>query len=140
MHSNRMRTASSLPYRGLYDRDPHGQRPPPHGQRPPGQRPPWTETPHGQRTPVDRDPPGQRPPGQRPSMGRDLPWTEVPRTDNMWFHSSRMHTACSLLYRGSSDRDTWIPGQRPPGQRPRPPCGQTDTCENITFANFVCGR
>ena len=21
-----------------------------------------------------------------------------------------------------------------------PPCGQTDTCENITFANFVCGR
>ena len=22
----------------------------------------------------------------------------------------------------------------------RPPCGQTDTCENITFANFVCGR
>ena len=23
---------------------------------------------------------------------------------------------------------------------PRPPCGQTDTCKNITFANFVCGR
>ena len=27
---------------------------------------------------------------------------------------------------------------------PRPetdtPCGQTDTCENITFANFVCGQ
>ena len=21
-----------------------------------------------------------------------------------------------------------------------PPCGQTDTCENITFANFVYGR
>ena len=21
-----------------------------------------------------------------------------------------------------------------------PPCGQTDTCKNITFANFVCGR
>ena len=21
-----------------------------------------------------------------------------------------------------------------------PPCGQTDTCENITFANFVCER
>ena len=20
------------------------------------------------------------------------------------------------------------------------PCGQTDTCENITFANFVCGQ
>ena len=23
---------------------------------------------------------------------------------------------------------------------PPPPCGQTDTCKNITFANFVCGR
>ena len=22
----------------------------------------------------------------------------------------------------------------------RPPCGQTDTCKNITFANYVCGR
>ena len=21
-----------------------------------------------------------------------------------------------------------------------PPCGQSDTCGNITFANFVCGR
>ena len=37
---------------------------------------------------------------------------------------------------------------RPPGSNharsPRsnhacPPCGQTDTCKNITFANFVCG-
>ena len=25
-------------------------------------------------------------------------------------------------------------------QTPPPPCGQTDTCKNITFANFVCGR
>ena len=24
--------------------------------------------------------------------------------------------------------------------RPPPTCWQTDTCENITFANFVCGR
>ena len=24
--------------------------------------------------------------------------------------------------------------------RTPPPCGQTDTCKNITFANFVCGR
>ena len=23
---------------------------------------------------------------------------------------------------------------------PLPPCGQTDTCKNITFANFFCGR
>ena len=29
-----------------------------------------------------------------------------------------------------------------PPEQPRmpPPCGQTDTCKNITFANFVCGR
>ena len=25
------------------------------------------------------------------------------------------------------------------GQTPPPPRGQTDTCENITFANFICG-
>ena len=56
------------------------------------------------------------------------------------------------------DRDTLMvtdsprqrppPGQRPPlietsqmecppSQRPRHPCGQTNTCENITFANSV---
>ena len=29
----------------------------------------------------------------------------------------------------------------PPGATTHaPPCGQTDTCKNITFANFVCGR
>ena len=28
----------------------------------------------------------------------------------------------------------------PPGPEADTPCGQTDTCENITFANFVCGR
>ena len=27
-----------------------------------------------------------------------------------------------------------------PGTHLPPPCGQTDTCKNITFANFVCGR
>ena len=33
-------------------------------------------------------------------------------------------------------------GMDTPEQRPRTPypCAQTDTCENITFANFVCGR
>ena len=28
----------------------------------------------------------------------------------------------------------------PPSNHVRPPCGQTDTCKNITFANFFCGR
>ena len=56
-------------------------------------------------------------------------------------HSSRMRTARSLPYGWGS------PWQRPPsGHRPPPPTdrditrGQTNTCENITFANFVCGR
>ena len=30
--------------------------------------------------------------------------------------------------------------QTPPGPEADSPCGQTDTCENITFANFVCWR
>ena len=45
------------------------------------------------------------------------------------------------LDRDPFDRDP--PGQRPPwteAETPPPPRGQTDTCENITFANFVCGR
>ena len=44
-----------------------------------------------------------------------------------------------------------LPGLDPPGLDlgtlhplglglDNPPSGQTDTCENITFANFVCGR
>ena len=48
MHSSRMRTARSLPYRGVSLTDPPGQRPP-SGQNPPsGQRPP---------PPVDRQTP-----------------------------------------------------------------------------------
>ena len=31
-------------------------------------------------------------------------------------------------------------GADAPSQEQVPPCGQTDTCKNITFANFVCGR
>ena len=43
MHSSMMRTARSLPYGGLPDKELSRQKIPP-GQRPPGQRPPWTET------------------------------------------------------------------------------------------------
>ena len=57
-------------------------------------------------------------------------------------HSSRMHTVLSLPYGGLPDREP--PGRDPPGQRPpwtdTPPRGQTNTCENITFTNFVDGR
>ena len=86
MNSSRMRTAPSLPYRGVSmtetppDRDPPGQRP--------QDRDPQTETPR--QRPLRLRPPGQRLPRQRP------PWIETP-----W----------------DRDRD--------------PPCGQTDTGENL---------
>ena len=68
----------------------------------------------------------------------ETPWTETTQTETPQTESL-------------SDRDP--PGQRlldrdplqtedPPGQRflrQRPPCGHTNACENITFANFVCG-
>ena len=72
-------------------------------------------------------------------------------------HSCRMRTARFLPYRGVSltqtplDRDPpptetprqrspWIdPPDRDPSETP-PPRGQINTCENITFANLVCGR
>ena len=47
-------------------------------------------------------------------------------------HSSRMRTARSLPYGGG------LPNRDPRGQSPPPPW--TNTCENITFANFLCGR
>ena len=114
--------------------------------RSPQQRPTWTETPgqrpHRKRLP-DIDPPGQRPPGQRPPIQRPLdrtPWTETP-----WVETSldREPPDRGILVRHPPVRDP--PGQRPPDRDPLDrdqdaPCGQTDTCENITFANFVCGR
>ena len=33
----------------------------------------------------------------------------------------------------------WVLPKGPEADTPHP-CGQTDTCENIAFANFVCGR
>ena len=67
MHSSRMLTARSSPYRGFSLTD-----------NPTGQRPPWTETAPGHEDPLDRyhpwtetygqRPPGQRAPGQRPPV------------------------------------------------------------------------
>ena len=62
-----MRTASSLSYGGLPDRDPLDRDPA--GQRLPWTENPYTETPYTE-TPLDSDPqtetPRQRPHGQRP--------------------------------------------------------------------------
>ena len=40
------------------------------------------------------------------------------------------------------DRDPFLDQDPPWTETPRTetPRGQTDTCENITFANFYCGR
>ena len=73
MHSSRMRTASSLPYRGSpRPRHPWTETPPP-DQDTLGQRPPPPD-----RDPLDKDPTGQRPPrqrlpGQRPHGQRPKP-------------------------------------------------------------------
>ena len=82
-------------------------------------------------------------PWQRPPMDRD-PLYRDPRTETTPGH--RPFQAETPQAEIPLDRD-------PPGQRETPwdrdppsrdrdrdmPCGQTDTCENITFANFVCG-
>ena len=60
----------------------------------------------GKRGLHSRHPPRQKPHAQRP------PWTEIPWTET------------------PVDRDP--PVQSPAPDRD-PPCGQTDTCENITF-------
>ena len=78
---------------------------------------PDRDPPSGQRVPPDRDP---LPHEQRPHPPF---WTKSPPdVDPTWTETpSPMDTDPTL------DRDT-------------PPRGQTNTCENITFANFVCGR
>ena len=147
MHSSRMRTARTLPYGGL-----------PPTKTPLRQRPPWTRPP-----PLDRPTPWT----ETHTLHRDLPWAETPWTETLpeshqtetplnrdppWTDT---HTpdgdsplAETLPDRDPPDRDPldrdppWAEthlDRDPPGQIPRPPCRQTDTCENITFANFVCG-
>ena len=65
----------------------------------------------------DRDPPGQRPSGERPPSGQGpTPLTDPP-----------------------TDRDAPLRQRARSTTAPHPTHGQTDSCENITFANFVCG-
>ena len=54
-------------------------------------------------------------------------------------HSSRMRTVgCSGHLLGGGGMSAWgcLPGGLPRGWTP-PPCGQTDTCENITFPQLL---
>ena len=100
MHSSRMRTARSLPYRGGLNRNWMDRDSP--AQRPPLNRDPlWKET------------PGPRCPDRKPQT--ETRWTETP----LWTETPP-----------SEQRPSWT----------ETPCGQTNTYENITFTNFVCGR
>ena len=61
---------------------------------------------------------------------------------NTRMHSSRMHTACCS---GRISCHACPPAMYAPTCHACPLpcmllCGQTDTCENITFTNFVCGQ
>ena len=116
MHSSRMRTSCSLSWGVSMTKTPSRRRPPwteapqieiPLDRNPPDRDPPGQKPPKTEtpldRNPPDRDPRGQRPPGQGPP-GQRLPKTETP------------------------------PGQSPPRtEAETPPCGQTNTCENITY-------
>ena len=115
-HSSRIRTARSLRYGGSP------------WQRPALDRdPPWTET------PLDRDPRTETPLLDRDSPDRDpvtldrdpTPLDRDPRTETPSL------TETSLGQRPCLDRDSpWTETL---------PRGQTNTYENVTFANFVCG-
>ena len=53
-----------------------------------------------------------------------------------------IHNPCHACPPPCMPPDTHTPAMPLPCMPPchNPPCGQTDTCKNITFANFVCGR
>ena len=61
-------------------------------------------------------------------------------------HPPRKNQACPPKKPGTppSGATTHAPQSNDayPPEQPRmpPPCGRTDTCKNITFVNFVCGR
>ena len=67
------------------------------------------------------------PSGQRP------PWTETPQTETPPLDEDHPGQRPPL------DRD-YLERDPPPDRNRDPPVDRQDTCENITFANFVCGR
>ena len=105
MHSSRMRTACTLPYGCLPDRDPPS---------------PWIET------TLDRDTPH----GQRHPLARRTPWIEMGPLDR----DSQTKTPWieTLLDREPLDRD--LPGQRPPVNRITHRCKNISKAANYIFA------
>ena len=85
------------------------------------------------------------PPGSNHAHQTEQPHTPPPPWEQPCMPPGSNYT-CP---RGATTHAPWNKHAHPPEQpcmppksnhaRP-PPCGQTDTCKNITFANFVCGR
>ena len=107
----------------------------PRTRHPPGSRPPWEQThPPGaapwKQTPQTRYPPGSRPP--RP--GTPPPWRPVARHAGILpaMHagiSPPLETCCKACW------NTTCKARH--AEIPPPPCGQTHSCKNITFATSL---
>ena len=136
MHSSRMRTARSL---AVSHRKKHA-RPPiitTHAPLPPG------ATTHA--------PPGatMHTPPEQPCMPPRSNHTCPPGATMHAPPGATMHTPlerpcmpprATTHTPGATTHAPWEQPRTPPCEQPRtPPPGQTDTCKNITFANFVCG-
>ena len=88
-------------------------------------------------------------PGDPPGVGLETPRVLAWRPPKVWaWRSPQMWAWRTPLPTGVGLETPhfWRPARHagiPPASHagiPPPPCGQTDTCKNITFTNFVCGR
>ena len=114
MHSSRMRTARSLTVSRSILRTPPGKKP---------CMPPKNKTTHTPEKPCTPPRKKHACPPEQPRMSPQSNHTCPPRATMHAHPRATMHA----LPQGAT---THAP----------PPCGQTDTCKNITFAKFVCGR
>ena len=147
MHSIRMRTARTLPYGGVPDRDPPGHTPPRQ----------WL---------LNASVRGRVSPSRK-FLDTDVSYIKILLFSSRYFLQMSKLNSLLEATRGSDKKDTSDltircvqklffegetrprtsvfkshPRRRPPwAETPHsPPRGQTNACENITFANFVCGR
>ena len=78
------------------------------------------------------------------------PGMHPPRSNHACPQGATMHAPLGATRYAPQEQPGMAPQSNhacPPGATTHPPeqprmplCGQTDTCKNITFANFVCGR
>ena len=129
MHSSRMRSARSLTVSRRILCMPPTPQPcmPPHNHAPP-------VTMHAPWQPCTPPPSNHAPPATTHAP-------QQPRMPPATMHAPGNHT-CPPATMHAPWQPCTPPSNHtsPPSNHARPPCGQTDTCKNITFANFVCGR